>query len=492
MGSTVSAVRAIATAGALFLVLTATALGSRSQTHARGLAQKAAASPLPPGAVQKKGSSLYRVVCPSALGCVATGSYRTTKGGHLLAVVERGGKWSTQLTPGAVSIVSLACPSISRCVGTRGVGEQKTSVVTQSGRTWQPVAVTLPAGASSTPWPDLASVSCGSPGNCAAVGAYEIPAFAKPLVVTDGDGTWSAGTEPQPPANAATTRDRDVSTPGNRLSLVACPSAGNCIAVGTYTDKNAAAGEYPWVLKETDGQWAPGVGATLPADANTHGESERGGAAPFFGFTGLSCPSAGNCTAVGGYWGKGDVEQGLILTERNGTWSRGVRAPLPPRAVPNSEPNEFNSPIASVSCAAPGDCAAVGSYVLRPGGTPHGLLLSERGGAWKASALVLPARAKAPGGVFLGSVTCPSPGDCVAIGYYGSHGKTHGLIVREHAGVWGRGVNAALPSGAASASNQHTFLNSVSCASASRCAVVGSYTNRGGVGQALTVSLRLP
>ena len=482
--------RAIAIASALSLVLTAAALGSGAQTHAIGLTQKATAAPLPASAVRKKGSSLYRVICPSTAGCVATGSYRTAKKGHLLAIAERGGKWKPQQTPAGVSVASLDCPSMGSCVGTSGVGEQRTYVLAQEGGTWRSDAVTLPAGASSTPWPDLASVSCGSPGNCAAVGAYEIPAFAKPLVVTESNGTWLAGTEPQPPAKSATTSDRNISTPGNKLSLVSCPSAGNCTAVGSYTDKNAAAGEYPWVLEETAGQWAPGVAARLPADSNPHGDSARG-AAPFFGFTGLSCPSVGNCTAVGGYSGKVDVEEGLILTERNGTWSRGVTAPLPPHAVPNSEPNELNSPIASVSCAAPDDCAAIGSYVLKVGGMPHGLLLSERSGTWKASALVLPAHAQAPGGVFLSSVTCPSRGNCVAIGFYGSHGKTHGLIVPERAGKWGRGVNAALPAGAAFAGSQHTFLNAVSCGSASRCTVVGTYTTRAGASQGLTVSLRL-
>ncbi|HLY87102.1 MAG TPA: hypothetical protein VKO84_11450 [Gaiellaceae bacterium] len=478
--------RAIAIAGLLSLVLTATAFAARSD-----VAQKAAAAPLPNGAVQKKGSSLYRVACPSAAVCVATGAYRTATGGHLLAIARRGGKWTTQHAPGGVVNASLACPAVGRCVGTTVGGEQRTSVLIQMGRTWTASAVTLPADASSTPWPDLASISCGSPGNCAAVGAYEIPAFAKPLVVTESNGAWLAGAEPQPPAEAATTSDRSIATPGNRLSLVACPSAGNCTAVGTYTDKAAAPDEYPWVLEETAGHWASGVSARLPADANPRGNPERGGTAPFFGFTGLSCPSAGNCTAVGGYWGNTDVERGLILTERSGKWSRGVRAPLPPHAVPNSEPNEFNSPVTSVSCAAPTDCAAVGTYVLEVGGTPHGALLTERSGAWKASALVLPAGAQATGGVFLGSVACPSRGNCVAVGYYAGRGKTHGLLVRERGGKWERAVNVALPANAAAASNQHTFLPSVSCASASRCTVVGTYTNRSGVGQGLVVSLRL-
>lgn len=441
--------------------------------------------------MQKKGSSLYHVVCPSPAACVATGTYRTARHGQLLAIAERGGKWEPQQTPAGVSVASLACPSAGSCVGTSGVGEQRASVLTQKGRAWESTAVTLPAGAPSTPWPDLASISCGSPGDCVAVGAYAIPTFGEPLVVAESNGTWLPGTEPQPPADAAATPDRNIATPGNRLSLVACPSSGNCAAVGTYSAKDATAGEYPWVLNRVAGHWTAGAALKLPTDASSHGNAERGGTAPFFGFTGLSCPSAGNCTAVGGYLGTGDVELGLILTERKGSWSRGVKAPLPAHAVPNSEPNELNSPIASVSCAAPDDCAAIGSYVLKVGGAPHGLLLTERGGTWKASALVLPAGARAPGGVFLTSVACPSRGNCVAIGYYAGHGKTHGLIVRERRGRWGRGTNAALPANAAAASRQHTFLNSVSCASASRCTVAGTYTNRGGGGQGLIVSLRL-
>lgn len=479
--------RAIAVGAAVFLVVVATASGSRAQTH---VTQKALAAPLPADAVRKKGSSLSQVRCLSATGCIATGSYRTSKG-HLLALGEIGGKWIPQQTPAGIGLVSLACPSIGRCVGTSGFGEQRTHILSQEGLTWQSAAVTLPGDAPQTPWPDLSSVSCARAVNyCAAVGYYQI-GFAKPLVVTEHGSSWQAGIEPQLPANAATTRDPNIASVGNRLSLVACPSSGNCTAVGTYSSENAAAGEYPWVLDETAGEWGAGIGAQLPVDANAHGDSERSGTAPFFGFTGLSCPSARHCTAVGGYAGRGDVEQGLILTERNATWSRGIRAPLPPHAVPNNEPNELNSPLTAVSCAAPDDCAAVGWYVTKPSGTRHGLLLTERGGAWKASALALPAGAKAPGGVFLTSVTCRSRGSCIAVGYYASHGKTYGLLVRERGGQWGRGIKAVLPANAARAGRSHTFLNAVSCGSASRCTVVGTYANRSGTDEGLIVGLQL-
>ena len=168
-----------------------------------------------------------------------------------------------------------------------------------------------------------------------------------------------------------------------------------------------------------------------------------------------------------------------------------MRAPLPPRAFPKSESNEFNSPLQSLSCAAPDDCAAVGRYVASPHRSNHGMLLTERSGKWNASRLVLPAKAKAPAGVSLTSISCPSHGNCVAVGWYGDKGRTHGLIVRERGGKWQRAVNAGLPKGAAPASKSHTFLNSVSCPSATACTAGGLYTDRSGRRQGLLLSLRL-
>jgi hypothetical protein len=104
---------------------------------------------------------------------------------------------------------------------------------------------------------------------------------------------------------------------------------------------------------------------------------------------------------------------------------------------------------------------------------------------------VLPRKTKAPGGVFLTSVSCPSAGNCVAIGYYLSHGKTNGLIALERRGKWQRAIKSALPANAAKASHQHTFLDSVSCASTNRCTIVGSYNNHTGRPEGLILGLRI-
>jgi len=489
------AMRTLAIAAALFLLAAAAALGSQTRAHAHvagGIAQKAIEAPRPARTPKKKAGLVEQVACSSAKECAALGGWLYT---------EQGGKWKARTAPslalaGSANLRSLACSTPGRCESVGTAGPQHVVHVSESGRLWKPGAVALPPDAAaidppSGPQPSLGSVSCFPTAGCVAVGGYDASdQTTHPLLVRMSGGTWHAGSTAQLPANAATSPGPDFPGAGGGLSLVDCQNAGNCSAVGTYVNADASDTDYPWVLDESGGHWAQGAEAQLPADASALGDLENG-PSPFFGFTGLSCPSAGNCTAVGGYEDKTGAEEGLLLTERSGVWSHGIKAPLPRNGIPNTEPNEFNTPLTSVSCAAPNDCAAVGWFVIDPSGTRHGLLLSERAGSWKASALVLPAKVRAPGGVFLTSVSCPSRGNCVAVGYYGSHGKTHGLVVRERKGKWGRAANAALPANAAPAGRSHTFLNSVTCPTPRSCLAGGYYADRSRVTQGLFLSLRL-
>jgi hypothetical protein len=93
--------------------------------------------------------------------------------------------------------------------------------------------------------------------------------------------------------------------------------------------------------------------------------------------------------------------------------------------------------------------------------------------------------------VFLTSVGCAPRGRCVAVGYWTGNGRTHGLIVREREGRWGRAVKAALPPNAAQANNwQHTFLNTVACPAARFCLAAGYYADGSHHTQGLLLSLR--
>jgi hypothetical protein len=402
-------------------------------------------------------------------------------------LVERAGKWKVVNLPPSAGLLSLACPSAGACVASGRFGERRVLVVTQMGRKWAVSMPALPGSPADPSFPALPSVTCPSKGNCVAVGYYEF-SVESPVVVEERDGTWGDGAAAPLPANAATSRDPNHTNAGGDLYLVSCLSAAECTSAGTYTDKTSYS-DYGWFL--TNGQSAST--ARLPAGAATVGSSERAGTSPFFGFVGLACPR-GHCTAVGGYVDSHDDEHGVIFTQHTGSgWARGIKAPVPANAGRNpAGPNEFENPLASLSCAAAANCAATGWYVDRSK-QRRGLLLSEARGRWTASELVLPAGAPRNAIPILGQVTCASPGNCVAIGDYaggvGNAGRTYGMIVVERGGKWGRAIKAALPKNASKA--QHTFLNSISCASAARCTVVGDYADRTGKTRGLILSLRL-
>jgi hypothetical protein len=482
-------VRAIAIGTAVFLVVIGAASGARQATS-----QNALRAPRPSGVAEKKAGIVEQVACASAQSCAAIGVWPYS---------EQGGKWQAVKTPvaphtGGTTLRSLACPAAGKCEAVGLGGAQHLVHLTQNGRQWRIGELALPANAApinppSGPYPGI-SLACATAGNCTAVGHYAAADHTThALLVGEDDGTWGAATDVTLPPDASTTfpPPGDDLFAGGILSFASCASAGNCSTVGTYS-RIPIGGTYPWVLDEIDGQWAPaGVGLQLPAGAATTVDSRGGGASPFMGFSGVSCPSAGNCEAVGGYVDSHMDFQGVIFTEHGGVWSTGVKAPVPAGAGPNTDPMELLNPLTAVSCAAPNECGAVGWYVVSGSEIQRGLLLTERQGKWKASAISLPRGARAPGGVFLTSVSCPSRGNCVAVGYYGNRGKTHGLLVRERRGKWGRAIKAALPSNAAASSSQHTFLNTVTCSTASACTAAGYYSDRAGHTQGLLLNLRL-
>ena len=107
------------------------------------------------------------------------------------------------------------------------------------------------------------------------------------------------------------------------LNSVSCSSAGNCTAVGSFDGGN---GDHPGVLlTQTNGDWAPGVRALLPAGLwPRHTRSYQ-----TVVLQAVSCSSPGNCTAVGTYRGVRHRAGGLLLTQTDGKWATGVPAPLP-------------------------------------------------------------------------------------------------------------------------------------------------------------------
>jgi hypothetical protein len=281
---------------------------------------------------------------------------------------------------------------------------------------------------------------------------------------------WSDGVEGVLPAGADPTKPAAV---GDLI----CPSPGNCSAAGSYTD---TAGDQQLVLfTETAGVWAPGVRVVLPANAGTDQNN------PFLGITDMSCPSAGNCSAVGSYnVGPANVH-GLLLDEMAGTWLPPIEAPLPANA---SSQQLTQLPLIAISCASAGNCTAVGSYVENAATGLHGLLLTETAGTWATGVeATLPADAVTltpPAG--LASVSCASAGNCIATGSYLTGSGSEGVLLTETAGSWAPGLEVQAPGNAAAP--PEAYVNEVSCPSVGNCSATGSYSDSAGNREGLLVT----
>ncbi|NNN22297.1 MAG: hypothetical protein HKL80_09900 [Acidimicrobiales bacterium] len=96
--------------------------------------------------------------------------------------------------------------------------------------------------------------------------------------------------------------------------------------------------------------------------------------------TDISCPSAGNCTAVGSYLDSDGLNVGLVETESNGTWT-GTEIPPITIAFGQNDPNKINPnpPLYSISCSSGSDCLAVSND-----GNTGPILCTEVNGVWQS------------------------------------------------------------------------------------------------------------
>ncbi|MFL5830956.1 MAG: hypothetical protein ACJ76X_13660, partial [Solirubrobacteraceae bacterium] len=419
--------------------------------------------------------SLFSASCPSVGSCTAVGDYFDPLANQRgLLLTESSGAWATGVEPTLpvnaqtnpdVHLAAVSCASQGNCTAvgfyTDNSGETQGLMLSETSGVWGAgVEANLPGDASTSPNVDLISVSCASAGNCTAVGGYD-DSTGNPegLLLTETPGVWAAGVETVLPLDVST------SNPNVDLTSVSCGSAGNCSAVGSYADTSD--NTQALVVTQTAGVWAAGLKATPPANVGGNPNAE---------ILFVSCASAGNCTAVGDYEDSSGHEQGLLLQETAGSWATGVEATPPANAGSNPL-----SSFSSVSCPSAGNCTAVGNYRDSSGKT-QGEQLTESAGTWSTVVeTTLPADASTGNPqVSLSSVFCAVAGTCAAVGsYVDGSGNQQGLLLSEVAGVWAAGVKALLPSGAAT-TNQFVDPASVSCASAIHCAAVGQYSPTAG------------
>jgi hypothetical protein len=303
------------------------------------------------------------------------------------------------------------------------------------------------------------SVSCPSAGECAAGGDYATGLTADYLftrqafVVSEQGGVW--GSAIVPPGLAALSVG-GVAT----VSSVSCASAGNCAAGGTYWD--AHPNNHAFVVSEKNGVWGTAIEVPGMAALNGAGDAE---------VSSVSCVSPGNCTAGGFVSG-----QAFVVSENNGTW--GTAFVLETTAGHN----DYDAEVASVSCGGVGDCVAGGYSTNSSGTAEHAFVADERNGTWGHRRILISGDF-----VQMTSVSCSSPGNCAAGGIDQPQAQDDigGFVVDEKNGKWGEPMGVG-------GGGDFTNVNSVSCASPGNCVagVISGSSNKYGDGysQAYLVS----
>jgi hypothetical protein len=175
----------------------------------------------------------------------------------------------------------------------------------------------------------------------------------------------------------------------------------------------------------------------------------------------VSCSSPGYCVA-GGYYTSGHSGGGVaftsafVVSQVNGTWGMARQAP----GIAALNTGGLAS-ITSVSCSSPGNCSAGGFYYISTTAFSRyvGFVISQVNGTWGRAK-------KIPHTPGISSVSCASPGNC---------GAAATLVVSQVDGVWGAAKNVAVPSGS---NFGHARITTISCAAPGGCSAGGFGTRQ--------------
>src|SRR6185437_3251630 len=247
------------------------------------------------------------------------------------------------------------------------------------------------------------------------------------------------------------------------LLSVSCASAANCSAVG-YSGADGL--PVAFTVSETNGTW--GTAAVVPGVATLNVGKNAGA-------TNISCAAPGNCAAAGVYSDvNDDLPSWVASTAGNGSWNPA----LPEPGTSGGGLREIGAPPQiTVSCGAPGNCAAAGWTDTNVTRSRTSFVLNEVNSAWGAPHDVPGLAALTGTGGFsrITAVSCKSAGNCTVTGQFSTSLRgTKAFAVSEVNGTWGNALEipgiAALGGGTDAAS-----ASAVSCATAGNCAAGGVY-----------------
>lgn len=285
---------------------------------------------------------------------------------------------STAEYPGAV-LEAISCSDEVRCTavgyytpkaGTRRPFAERWDGTKPAASSW---SIEKPAIPGTDEFTELTGVSCASAISCEAVGMTKATSgttASKPLTEKWNGSTWTVQTSYSPGGVEP------------RLSDVSCTSSTSCIAVGS-------------------------VNGTVTLGESYNGTEWKQAGLPTNGvFEGVSCTASNACTAVG-QWSK--TAPFIIARRWNGAGWAPQTITLPPGATASVG--------SDVSCASATQCVAVGGYTIE--GASHALAYRWNGTAWSQDSVPAPAGSSATtllGVVCQASPFCAAVGDATVSG----------------------------------------------------------------------------
>ena len=318
--------------------------------------------------------------------------------------------WSIVASPNSSAtrtnnhVMAVACPAADDCWA---VGYYAATVSTQQTliQHWDGAAWTLAPSPNTGPTQNnvLRAVACASASDCWAVGSWSEQGGVSRTLILHWDGVqWAI-------APSADSGGDDY----NYLLGVSCAASNACWAVGYHS---TGAGFGTLALRWDGATWARAVSPNVASSSQSFLE-------------GVSCAADG-CWAVG--WSVNPMtgfNQTLVQRWTGAAWTI--------VSSPNALPSTHND-LHGVGCAAATDCWAVGS--THNGSAAQTLALRWNGASWSvvASPSTQPTEANV-----LRAVACGTAGDCFAVGQVQGGDATQALALRWTGGAWARVATAA-------------------------------------------------
>ncbi|HEX7245257.1 MAG TPA: PKD domain-containing protein [Solirubrobacterales bacterium] len=334
----------------------------------------------------------FGVSCMQANRCVAVGE-NWSLDVHTRATLAEfwdGKSWSPMTTPDPPGLdegwkhewyaffLGVSCTPNEDCVAVGRYRDPSETVKPLAehwdGSEWVITSPAEPAGGTEA---RLESVSCTSAANCVAVGSYRNASNVQKTLAEHWDGSeWTIESAPNPGSASA-----------SRLTGVSCPTSTTCVAVGSY---QSAGTERTLAVHLVDGAW-------------TIHETPNPGTQVLTDLAQVSCSSPSQCSAVG-YFQSGPSL--VTLAER---WN-GVKWVSQSTPTPQGE-----GAFSGVSCATAGSCTAAGTY-YESGGGWRPLVERWEGSTWSIPEITIPsAPAGWWHEAYFEAVSCPQPKACMAV-----------------------------------------------------------------------------